>query len=204
MPKQTRHEPQSLTAVTARKLVRRLASVIGLKKHKGAAEIVSEELKQLLRPDQTYSHFSNKPLEAVHSVKQQWRYGQPCENEKPRGFWISVDGADDWNSWCESENYGIGSIRHRVVLASDANILYCRDALDLDCFTEIYGIEILRYSWRRIAIEWQRVADDYQGLVIAPYVWDRRLHDGYNWYYGWDCASGCIWDAAAIGHCTAA
>lgn len=32
----------------------------------------------------------------------------------------------------------------------------------------------------------------------APYQWRRRNERGFSWYYGWDCASGCIWRASAI------
>jgi hypothetical protein len=24
------------------------------------------------------------------------------------------------------------------------------------------------------------------------------VDDNCGWYYGWDCASGCIWDSAAV------
>lgn len=27
-----------------------------------------------------------------------------------------------------------------------------------------------------------------------------RLDNRCTWYYGWDCASGCIWDKDAIEH----
>ena len=26
----------------------------------------------------------------------------------------------------------------------------------------------------------------------------RRLDMETRWYYGWDCASGCVWDASAV------
>ena len=161
---------------------------------------MSAELKPLTDPDLMLSHFSKEPVLSVHSVKQEW---PASEFEKPRGLWLSVDGEHSWEEWCESENFGIGPIRHRVVLAPAANILYCRDALDLDCLTERYGVEVPGYSWRRIAIEWHRIADEYQGIIITPYIWERRLHDAYLWYYGWDCASGCIWDAGAVAECFA-
>src|SRR5208337_1794164 len=146
----------------------------------------------------TFSHYSSDPLLAVRSVEQEWRYGKPSEYEKPQGFWLSVDGENDWASWCESENFGRGSIRHNIVLANKANILYCRNSLNLDCLNERYGIELNDYSFTCYAIDWARIASEYQGIVIAPYVWQRRLHTGYSWYYSWDCASGCIWDASAV------
>lgn len=144
------------------------------------------------------SHFSKEPVLAVHSVEQSWRYGEPSEHEKPKGFWVSVDGEDDWAAWCAAESFGIGPIRHAVVLRPDARILRCRDKLDVLCLTERYGIPMPRYRWAGKAIDWAAIASEYKGIIIAPYVWECRLNDECNWYYGWDCASGCIWDAAAI------
>ncbi len=85
-----------------------------------------------------------------------------------------------------------------MVLVANANILRCRDKLDVLCLTERYGIDVPRYSWASKAVDWTRIASEYQGIIIAPYVWECRLNDSCNWYYGWDCASGCIWDAAAV------
>ncbi len=43
-----------------------------------------------------------------------------------------------------------------------------------------------------------QVAKLYQGIIIAPYCYSIRLDNDCFWYYPWDCASGCIWDATAI------
>jgi hypothetical protein len=47
-------------------------------------------------------------------------------------------------------------------------------------------------------IEWPKVAAEYGGIEIAPYQWSCRLDPDVSWYYGWDVASGCIWDASLI------
>ena len=47
-------------------------------------------------------------------------------------------------------------------------------------------------------IDWKKVKSKYQGIIIAPYQWSCRLNLDSNWYYGWDCASGCIWDLDCI------
>ena len=46
-------------------------------------------------------------------------------------------------------------------------------------------------------IDWTAVGKNHDAIVIAPYIWERRL-DGPMWYYGWDCASGCVWNATAV------
>lgn len=62
---------------------------------------------------------------------------------------------------------------------------------EIDSFTHRYGIPGFFGS---PMINWPAVAIEYQGVIVAPYSWERRN----SWYYPWDCASGCIWDAAAI------
>ena len=123
-------------------------------------------------------------------------------HDKPEGLWVSVDGDDDWPSWCRSEEWGLGRLahHHRVTLADGANLLVLSSADDLDAFTAVFGRtpEHLTdlFEARDYAIDWPAVAERWQGVVIAPYQWSRRFD--LSWYYGWDCASGCIWDPAAI------
>lgn len=121
--------------------------------------------------------------------------------DKPRGLWVSVDGEENcWRSWCLSESFGLERLTHihDVKLRPDAHVLVLRGAFGIDAFTQEYGREVPICSWTQVAIDWPAVAARYAGLIITPYVWERRLHDRTSWYYGWDCASGCIWDAAAI------
>lgn len=147
-------------------------------------------------------HFSKDHVTAVRSEKQGQRTGGAY---KPNGFWVSVEGGKSfgWRSWCEAEG-GYGGIAEakqtEIVLHDDARILRLRTASQLDDFTAKYFCPENKPSYLRYAREpdWKRVAEEYQGIIIAPYQWSRRLHDGTNWYYSWDCASGCLWDAGAI------
>ena len=45
-------------------------------------------------------------------------------------------------------------------------------------------------------IDWVRVANDYSGIEISPYLYEARMK--HMWYYGWDVASGCIWGSGVI------
>jgi hypothetical protein len=135
-------------------------------------------------------HYSNEPLTSVHSVEQRPHF-------KPCGLWVSVEGPDDWKSWCKDQpSFPLGQIEHEVILAPGANILVISTPSELDDFAARYGNPEART--RLESMDWGRVARDYQGLIIAPYIWERRLSEHTFWYYAWDCASGCIWDAAAI------
>lgn len=147
-------------------------------------------------------HYSATKITAPKSVAQKnsWADGTPLG--KPRGLWVSVD--DDWKRWCESEHFYLSNFtyEHEVILAPDANILYLKNAQEIRGF----GVEFAykRSKLNKISsagfiydIDWVKVARRWQGIIIAPYSYEMRLSD-HMWYYGWDCASGCIWDAAAI------
>jgi hypothetical protein len=150
-------------------------------------------------------HYSYQPLAAVRSEVQ--TVPSPgayrSKYEKPSGLWVSVYGEADWASWCASENFGSldKAQAYRLTLSPDARILRLPTAFDLDLFTEQYGSDCEWGSTTRYVdrvIDWHRVAADWQGIIIAPYHWSRRLNDLSGWYYGWDCASGCVWDASAV------
>lgn len=139
-------------------------------------------------------HYSASPIIEPLSKGQDDEPGP-----KPRGLWVSVPGEDDWPSWCRAEDFRLGalSIRHEIVVHDD-DILWLKSGWEVDKFHNEYG-SWAREAWQSNYIHWAGVAKEYKGIIIAPYQWSRRL-DGpaSRWYYGWDCASGCIWDASAI------
>lgn len=127
------------------------------------------------------------------------------EYQKPCGFWITDDSEDCWRSWCVGNRFGLESLTHKHQVALDeSRILILRSPYELDAFTEQYkvfhwwGPEGEPRKYRDLCIDWQRVAQEHDGLIITPYQWQRRLGHYYSWYYGWDCASGCIWKASTI------
>lgn len=118
---------------------------------------------------------------------------------KPRGLWVSV--GMSWKEWCESESWNVDGVRYaaEVELFPSAKILWVSGAAQIEAFARTYRITVLEQS-RLLGyyIDWVAVAERYQGIVISPYCWEKRLADGMMWYYGWDCASGCIWDLSAV------
>lgn len=129
--------------------------------------------------------------------------GYRSNYEKPRGCWITDDSEHCWREWCVAEKFNLDDLTHKhEVLLDESNILILRSPFDLDAFTE----EFSGYCWwgpdgepqkyRNRYIAWEKVAARYDGLIITPYQWTRRME--LSWYYGWDCASGCIWKAKAI------
>jgi hypothetical protein len=112
---------------------------------------------------------------------------------KPRGFWLSVEGEQDWRSWCESESWSdIGNAYvYEVTLAAAARVLRVTTVRELDALHQKLGGNAAGYRPR-----WDTIGPEYDGLIIAPYQWRRRYE--CDWYYGWDCASGVIWNLDAV------
>lgn len=146
------------------------------------------------------SHYTKEPIKTLRSIAQATEV--EISSYKPRGLWLSVDGEHDWKSWCEAELFELESLKHRyrVYLKKDSNILRLTSTQDILNFTEKYNRVYRDYGldWHGHFMDWTRLATEYQGLIISPYNWELRLDRRVHWYYGWDCASGCIWDANAI------
>ena len=150
-------------------------------------------------------HYSPTPIDTVLAVEPRW------DRLKPSGLWVSDDDCEDnWRAWCEAERFRLDSLAcpHDVELAVAANVLILRTAFEIDAFTREWAVsDGTELSGRlHLWMAWDRLSERYQGLIITPYIWERRLSmgDGTDsmWYYAWDCASGCIWDPAAIASIT--
>lgn len=149
-------------------------------------------------------HYSAKPVTKIKSVPWRQRGARWSSDrdtaigDKPKGFWVSDDDADwNWPVWCRANDFQLERLtwRQEVILSDHAHILFLRSIAEIDALTREYGEALLPGSCLRY-IDWMAVCRDKQGIVITPYQWERRLDP--IWYYGWDCACGCIWDAEAV------
>lgn len=146
--------------------------------------------------------YDDKPID-LSSFKYVEQEGRLSEYTKPRGCWITDDTEQCWREWCLSENYGADGLTHKhEVVLDESRILILRSAWEMDAFTGQYAVD--RYwggpderKYCDKCIDWREVAKAHTGIIITPYQWSRRL-EPYSWYYGWDCASGCIWEPSAI------
>lgn len=160
-------------------------------------------------------HYAKEPVELDATVN----YDPRGRVGKPNGLWVSVEGEDDWKSWCEDEEFRLGNLAsvHEVTLTESARIARITNTEELRAFHEkwaeptewsrvIDGTNVIRpevagrdtHYWEP---DWLKVSLEYDGIIIAPYIWCMRL-DGPFWYYGWDCASGCIWNLEAVASFT--
>lgn len=151
-------------------------------------------------------HYASAPLALDTTRRYDQRPSQFRLYGKPSGLWVSAKGEYDWPWWCLAEEFGKERLlfRHTVTLKPDANILVLDTEAKMHGFNHDYsgGYGNVRKSLadilERQSKDWVRVANDYDGILIAPYHWSLRLESEFSWYYGWDCASGCIWNLDAI------
>lgn len=133
-------------------------------------------------------HYSDAPIALDTGRRYEQEFGL-----KPRGLWYSAPVKDDgWEDWCRAEEFSV----ERLVVPHHLDLDLSR-MLVLRSESEIRRFHS-KYRHSRYEIDWPRVAAEYGGLEIAPYCWDLRLEGGFLWYYGWDCASGCVWDLRLV------
>lgn len=112
--------------------------------------------------------------------------------DKPRGFWLSDESDFGWHAWCIGDEWNLGGLAYRTDFMADLSDVLCLWTADavLD-FTRQYrnGDRPNRHA---ASIDWRSVARQHKGILISPYRHDLRFD--LLWYYGWDCASACIWE----------
>jgi len=159
--------------------------------------LVHHSLEPLRQPIQSVGQFEPGKLHGFAG------YG------KPEGLWMATDGG--WAEYCTSINRPLGEYHYEIVVAPGANILRISTADELDQFSIEYGAgnpldgyavkgvpDEVRAILDHTICDWPAVAKRYQGIVIHPHIRSRHMHLTSRWYYAWDVASGCIWDATAI------
>lgn len=159
----------------------------------------NQNLKRLI-------HYAHAPINNLQTLNERLKIKKyrASIGFKPIGLWVSVEGEYDWPSWCEAEEFdGEWEYEYLVELTKPENVLWLETSKQVLEFTFKYnkptklisdGIDLGIGQY----IDWLRVYKDYSGLIISPYQWELRLDTRTFWYYGWDCASGCIWDKDII------
>lgn len=153
--------------------------------------IIKEEIKKR-------SHMSQTEMEEFKDIsvdEQEIDY-------KPKGFWYDCDG--EWSNWVEMNMpEWLGEHKYDVEL-EHSEMKVIRNYEELKRFNDEYSInpEVSEDFYLDDLIDWRRVATDYAGIEICPYINKieqiRKNGKVFKWYTSWDVASGCIWDKRAI------
>lgn len=114
---------------------------------------------------------------------------------KPVGLWLSDCSTGlGWKEVCERSEWNLAGVQHRTSFICDISkwkVLRTTD--DIVSFTEEF---LVGPHAPFKSIDWSRVMREYPGILITPYNWECRHQ--FTWYYGWDCASACVWDLSTI------
>ena len=140
-------------------------------------------------------HYSDKPIDNLETKSQT----DLRSMFKPRGLWFEVEGDNDWREWTTAEQFGDvnAQYHYRLILSPTTELLQIKSAGELDDFHHEFKTLIPLFPGSHYEmIDWSKVAKSWDGIIIAPYQWTRRLSDDpcSRWYYAWDCASGCLWN----------
>lgn len=106
-----------------------------------------------------------------------------------------------WHRWCEDEEFRRENLEYetKFIVEDDTHFLVIDTVEKLLKFTDKYklpfGIDTINSS---MFLDWLRVRNEYTGILITPYQYSLRLHTSTAWYYGWDCASACVWDLSIL------
>ena len=114
---------------------------------------------------------------------------------KPKGLWYGFD--DSWQKWCEGEQPNWIYQHFYELKPNGSNLLILQTRDDILRFNQEYGGRPILPDIKIIEqIDWMRVACEYDGIEIPAYFFEFRLH--FLWFYGWDCASGAIWNLEKV------
>jgi hypothetical protein len=148
-------------------------------------------------------HYSSELIESLEPryYDQNLRKWQA----KPNGLWLSVEDENvgyNWKEWCESEKFRLECLEfsYEIKLKENANVIHLKTSEDIFKFTKEHPLKTRDWDaeWDTYQLDWNKIREKYQGIIISPYQWKCRLALESSWYYGWDCTSGCIWDLNCI------
>jgi hypothetical protein len=118
-------------------------------------------------------HYTAVPLEKILS-----RVQPEHPSMKPNGLWLSVEGEDDWRSWCEAQKFRL----YALALAYEVQLHDAAAILTLDTEEKVRSLadrfprdRDITFAHGLFQIDWPALAQVYQGIIIAPYQWGCRL-----------------------------
>ena len=168
--------------------------------------LIREYIRELIRE----SHFPLTGGEKVrmHHSRPGHRSGTEPQvsgfsqkvGSKPEGLWYECQDSStvDWIEFCTTGGMGDLAASYDSsydVILNDYQILFITSKHDFKKFEKMYGIHNKSYP-EEVKIDWPKVASHYDGIEICPYRNDMRMES--DWYYGWDVASGCVWNESGI------
>lgn len=131
-------------------------------------------------------------------------------NKPPVGIgclWYQV--GDGWEQWAAGNSEGWLHEVRTVLAVDPTRLLQIHTAQECGDFQKRYTarhlpqMQVLGSYLLGRSINWPAVMAEYDGLELTGFTydwgigWGAGTHGtGSEWCYGWDCASGVVWNAA--------
>jgi len=147
---------------------------------------LTQLINELELTDDMRIHMSKKPFELEPRTFTQ------RVTVKPSGFWYGF--GSEWIDWCRNEAPEWTGKYIYSIDTGNTNILQIKTNAEMLQFNSEYKADIYMKDAGE-AIDWKKVASKYGGIEINPYQYDDAM---LSWYYGWDIASGCIWNLSGV------
>lgn len=143
-------------------------------------------------------------MNRIHMLRPDMQSFELCKRtyaqrvgSKPKGFWYGID--NSWVDWCQSEMPEWVS-PHRYEVEIDTSKILVVDTIEKMHDINKHAANTDEYFYRKnYDIDWPYFEKmGYKGIEIPIYMQELRMNLDFFWYYGWDVASGCIWDTNII------
>ena len=155
--------------------------------------------KYLLIEQTTFWDYEIRPDQKVFLSSEPWTAFKPAlqvkpeyAGQKPKGLWYGC--GDSWITWIKQEmpaKLDKANYLYEVILGEE--IIQISNDDEFGNFQSEFGFS----SLAGVAINWKEIQEqEYNGIEICPYNYERRMKS--DWYYGWDVASGCIWNLSGV------
>jgi len=142
---------------------------------------------------------TNEPFTDFRNIKQEpprWAGG------KPDGLWYAC--GDEWLEFINTSLRGpLARARYIYEIKLSDKVLKIDNDLDFKTFYYHFRTQTFvdpshpAEEGDAMAIDWPEVQrEGYAGVEVCPYLGSMRTK--FDWYYGWDVASGCVWDSAGV------
>jgi hypothetical protein len=149
-----------------------------------------------------YHHYTHEGIREIDLTRTYQQNPERHFYNKPCGLWLSVQSPRDWEAFCLHNKLKTERLKNKfkISLKDNANILCLENEYLLGRFQQDYsrGIQVSDLKAPLVQIDWARVIEDHQGIILPVYPeWDND-NMIMMWTKTWDCTSGCIWDLGAV------
>ena len=138
----------------------------------------------------TYSNIFDTPLKYLFISEPRTMQLENNNMFKPAGIWFGKE--DEWKKFCEENSFNMDDeYRFKSQIGLNLKRLAVLDSHEK---REAFEADYLKGSGRMAAIDWGKVSDDYDGIIMS----EEALVPSGHWSSTWDITSGCVWRASGI------